>query len=402
MIVKGESIERNVSLKEIFFSFLKLGATAYGGPAMVANIKDMAVKDKGWLSEQEFLEGVALCQVIPGAIAFQAASYAGFKLRGIRGAIIAAFAFTFPAFLLMFILSSAYFRFGEIDFVEKIFMVLRAIVVGIIINATFNIGRSTINGWKGLVLSFLAFWLFFYKINILWVIFISAIFGILFYYSKNSLNKREAQILLERDGNKRRKLLLSGLTIIGFMLISFLFWTVSYISPVTSKLCFTLMKIDALAFGGGYTSLPLIQAEVVHRYGWLTTQEFIDGIAMGQITPGPVVITATFIGYKVYKIVGAILATIAMFIPSITILVFLSLQYERFKRFKFFQPMVNGILASFVGMLGMMIYHFGKEAVSDFKTLIIAITSAILIYCNVKLIYIIGGGVVVSLLFFKM
>jgi len=387
-----------VSLKELFFSFLKLGATAYGGPAIVANIKDMVVKDKSWLSEQEFLEGVALCQIVPGATAFQTASYVGFKLRGIRGAIIAAFAFTFPAFFLMFILSSAYFRFGEIDFVEKIFMVLRAIVVGIIINATFNIGRLTINDWKGLVLSFLAFWLFFYKINILWVIFISAIFGILFYYSKNSLNKIETQILLERDGNNRRKLLLSGLTITGFLLISFFFWTISYISPTISKLCFTLMKIDVLAFGGGYTSLPLIQAEVVHRYGWLTTQEFIDGIAMGQITPGPVVITATFIGYKVYKILGAFLATIAMFTPSITILVFLSLRYERFKRFKVFQPMIKGILASFVGMLALMIYHFGKEAILDLKTFALTIASALLIYFNVELIYVIGGGVVLSLI----
>src|SRR3990172_12933077 len=104
-----------VSLKDLFTSFLKLGATAYGGPAMVSNIKDTAVKGKKWISEKEFFEGVALCQIIPGATAFQAASYVGFKLRGIRGAMTAAFAFTLPAFLLMLAFSALYFLFGEIN-----------------------------------------------------------------------------------------------------------------------------------------------------------------------------------------------------------------------------------------------------------------------------------------------
>ena len=386
-----------VSLKELFFCFLKLGATAYGGPAMVANIKDMMVKEKRWLSEQEFLEGIALCQIVPGATAFQAASYAGFKLRGIRGALVASLAFTIPAFFLMLILSAVYFRFGEISSVQIIFKGLRVIVVGIIINATFNIGRSTINSFREFMLSLLAFWLFFCKINILWVILISAIIGIFYHYFKNSHSADGDQGFTDTHKNK---FLLSGLIIAGFILISFFFWLTSYFSPVLSKLCFTFMKINALAFGGGYTSLPLIQAEVVDRYKWLTTQEFIDGIAMGQVTPGPILITATFIGYKISNTFGAVLSTIAMFTPSITILLFLSLQYERFKKFRFFKSMVKGVLASFVGMLGLMIYYFGKESVSDLKTLAMAIASAILIYCNVKLIYIIGGGLVVSLLLF--
>ena len=400
LIVKGESIERNVSLKEIFFSFLKLGATAYGGPAMVANIKDMAVGEKKWISEKEVLEGIALCQIIPGATAFQAASYVGYKLRGIKGAVAAAFAFTFPAFLLMLVLSSAYFSLRNIDIFQTAFIGMRAIVVGIIVNATLNIGRSAVDNWKGFLLSLLAFWLFFYKVNILWVIFISAVIGIFFYYSKETTNKEQKQLISESIDGKKNKFFLSASIIAGFVVVLIFFWCIKYISPVTSKLCFVLMKINVVAFGGAYSSLPLFQAEVVDKYGWVSTKEFIDGIAMGQITPGPIMITATFIGYKVYGLAGAVLATIAMFAPSFALLMFLSLQYERFRNFRFFQPMVKGILSSFVGMLGLMVYYFGKEAIVDLKTLVMTIASAVLIYFNVELFYIIPVGILISIVLF--
>ena len=388
-----------VNLKDLFVSFLKIGATAYGGPAMVAGIRNAAVDEKKWISEREFFEGVALSQIIPGATAFQASSYVGFKLRGIKGAMTAAFAFTLPAFLLMLGFSAVYFLFGEINIFQAAFKGMRVIVVSIIINAVINIGRSAISNWKGILLSLLAFWMFSYKVNILLVILIAAVIGIFFYHSSEQTGE-EKQLISEKGNERRNKFLLSLSIISGFILVLIFFWFIKYISPDTSKLSFVLMKITAVAFGGAYSILPLFQAEVVDKYGWLSTKEFIDGVAMGQITPGPILITATFIGYKVYGIAGAVLATIAMFTPSFAILMFLSLQYENFKKFRFFQPMIKGILASFVGMLGLMVFYFGREAIVDLKTLMMSIAAAVLIYFNVKLYYIIPAGILISVVLF--
>ena len=147
----------DIALTRLFLAFLRLGATAYGGPAMMAYLKSDLVGKRRWLTEQEFKEGMALCQVIPGATMVQMCTYTGYRLRGIQGALAAALGFVLPAFLLMTGLSAAYFTFGELAPVKALFRGLGAIVVAIILNACVSLSRTTVHGWRGALLAALAF-----------------------------------------------------------------------------------------------------------------------------------------------------------------------------------------------------------------------------------------------------
>ena len=171
-------------------------------------------------------------------------------------------------------------------------------------------------------------------------------------------------------------------------------------APVLAQLNLIFMKVDLMAFGGGFTTIPLIQREVVDRFGWVTTREFIDGIALGQVTPGPIVITATFVGYKAGGLLGALLGTIAVFFPSFVVLTTLAPYYDRIKRSRPIQVMVRGILAAFLGMLLLVAYHFGREALVDWKTWGVMAAAWLALWRKVDLLLIVGVGAVLSILVF--
>jgi chromate transporter len=171
-------------------------------------------------------------------------------------------------------------------------------------------------------------------------------------------------------------------------------------APVLAQLNLIFMKVDLMAFGGGFTTIPLIQREVVDRFGWVTTREFIDAIALGQVTPGPIVITATFVGYKVGGLLGALLGTIAVFFPSFVVLTTLAPYYDRIKRSRPIQVMVRGILAAFLGMLLLVAYYFGREALVDWQTWGVMGLAWLALWWKVDLLLIVGVGAVLSMLVF--
>jgi len=155
-----------------------------------------------------------------------------------------------------------------------------------------------------------------------------------------------------------------------------------------------------MAFGGGFTSVPLIQREVVDRFGWVSTREFIDGIALGQVTPGPIVITATFVGYKAGGLAGALLGTIAVFFPSFLIVTALVPHYDRIKRSRPIQMMVRGILAAFIGLLLFVAYRFAQEALVDWKTWGLMLAAWIALWRNADLLLVVAVGALLSLVLF--
>ena len=171
-------------------------------------------------------------------------------------------------------------------------------------------------------------------------------------------------------------------------------------APILAQLNLLFMKVDLMAFGGGWTSIPLIQREVVDRFGWVTTREFIDGIALGQVTPGPIVITATFVGYKAGGLVGALLGTIAVFFPSFLIVTTLAPHYDRIKRSAAIQVMVRGILAAFIGLLLFVGYRFGEVALMDWRTWALMAAAWVALWRKVDLLLIVGVGAVLSVVLF--
>jgi chromate transporter len=171
-------------------------------------------------------------------------------------------------------------------------------------------------------------------------------------------------------------------------------------APVLSSLNLTFMKVDLLAFGGGFTTIPLIQREVVDRFGWVSTREFIDGIALGQVTPGPIVITATFVGFKAGGFLGALLGTIAVFFPSFLVVTTLAPHYDRIKRSRHVQVLVHGILAAFIGLLLFVGYRFGMVALVDWRTWALMAATWLALWRKVDLLLIVGVGAVLSALLF--
>jgi chromate transporter len=170
--------------------------------------------------------------------------------------------------------------------------------------------------------------------------------------------------------------------------------------PVLGQLDWLLMKLGVLAFGGGFTLIPLIQADVVTRLEWLTTREFIDGIALGQVTPGPIVITATFVGYKMAGVVGAALSTLAVFFPSFLVLVGTVPHFDRVKRLPTVQWMIKGVLAGFIALLIFVLWQFGQASLVDWKTWGLAAGAFLALRWKVDLLVIVGVVALVSIVIF--
>lgn len=172
------------------------------------------------------------------------------------------------------------------------------------------------------------------------------------------------------------------------------------VDPRLASLNRIFMKVDLMAFGGGFTTIPLIQREVVDRFQWITTREFIDGVALGQVTPGPIVITATFVGYRLGGLVGALLGTVAVFFPSFLLVTGLAPHYDRIKRSRHVQLMVRGILAAFWGMLLFVGYRFAREALVDWRTWTLMVAAGIALWRKVDLLLVVGVGAAAALLIF--
>ena len=167
------------SLTSLFLKILKLGATAYGGPAMISQIKETAVNRYAWVKEGEFMRGVALCQLIPGATMVQIVTYIGYRVRGIWGALTAAVAFVLPAFIAILILSAIYFKFHTLWFIQALFKGLGAIVVAIILNACITFGRPILRDWKVILIAVLSFFAFFFQLNFVLIFVLAAVAGLL-------------------------------------------------------------------------------------------------------------------------------------------------------------------------------------------------------------------------------
>jgi chromate transporter len=386
------------SIAQIAKSFLRLGITAYGGPAMVVNIKRVVVGKYGWMEENDFQDGIALCQLIPGATAFQMSAYAGYKMRGAWGAFVACTSFILPAFVLMVVLSAIYLSAGQIPLISSLFMGLRAIVVAIIAHSAFNLGKSSIKSWQGATIAAIALIAYLMKMNVFLIILLSGSMGLLLHRRKSD---KENINHPENIGIAKRRRISIGFFLLLVAGILFILLVGFRVAPQLARMGLSLMKIGSVAFGGGYTMIPLIQAEVVSKYNWLTTHEFIDGIAMGQITPGPIVITATFIGYKISGILGAVISTISVFLPSFLILLFFARKYEAIKNYAAVKWILSGVLSSFISMLIITVYNFGIAAIIDFKTTGIAMAALVAMFLKVDMAYIIIFGMVISMIIFR-
>ena len=286
------------SLGELFVSFLRLGATAFGGPAMVAYIRHMAVDRKGWLDARRFDDGVVLCQAVPGATAMQTAAYVGLSARGVPGAAASFVGFGLPAFVLMMVLSVAYARTHNLPVVISAFSGLQAIVVAIVANAAVSFGNTALTRWRHVPIAALAVALFGWGINPFLVIALTACMGFGLLKEGNSAGP---VVTVRPPMPHAAKPVMFILCATGCLLAALFHYDRQLFELMT-----LMFRVDLFAFGGGFASVPLLFNEVVTARQWLDGPTLLDGIVLGQVTPGPIVITATFVGYLLHGMTGAV------------------------------------------------------------------------------------------------
>jgi len=376
------------TIKDLFIAFFRLGLTAFGGPAMVAHIRELSTQRNQWLDKNDFKNGVALCQSIPGATAIQAAAYVGLRVRGISGALAAYVGFGLPAFIFMLFLSVLYAKFSNLPKFISLFNGLQVIVVAIIFNATYSFGRNIANNYKNILVALLAAISFWFGVSPFMVIIGACILGVAFL-------KVSASSAMADFETKETKW--NAGQIIG-LLVTFLicFTGLYFLSATLFNLAAVMAKIDFFAFGGGFASLPLMLHEIVINRGWLDSKTFMDGIALGQITPGPIVITATFVGYLVYGLLGALVATIAIFAPSFFMVITIAPFFDRLKNSIYFMKAIEGIFASFVGLLLYVCIKFTMGIPWDIIRILLGFASLAALLRKVDILYIVPIGAVIS------
>jgi chromate transporter len=380
------------SAAKLFLAFLRLGSTAFGGPAMVAYMRDMAVKKKQWLSQETFEDGAALCQSIPGATSMQTAAYVGLRAGGPVGALAAFVGFGLPAFVLMVVLSAAYQAGRDLQPVLAAFRGLQVIVIAIIANAAFSFGRSSIRNWRDAVLSAGAAALLVLGINpILAIVGSAAVAAVL--YRGVSLPESKPQSSQPSVRHLMRWPVAIALLVGGAVGAMF------FLDRRLFDLATIMLRIDLFAFGGGFASVPLMLHEIVDVRGWLDSKTFMDGIALGQVTPGPIVITATFVGYQVAGLAGAVVGTLSIFTPSFLMVLATVPYFDRLGHSVLFRRALRGVLVSFVGLLAAVAVNFALAVSWSIPAAILAVAALVTLRLKVDILWVVLAGAIASILF---
>lgn len=338
------------SLSYIFFTFLKLGATAFGGyMSLVAIVQKQLVEVDKKLKEEDLLDGISLTSVLPGPVAVNTIAYVGYQLRGVPGAIAAFAGIILPSFFLVIFLSWLYFSYGNIPAVKNVFSGITPAITALIVTVAIGLTRKTIKlpaQWTICLLAALLLILVGgFAVTFLLIIVSGVAGAFLFRQSAEQALPGDEKIHFEN-----KQLVISGVVLL--LLLCTLLWGGQYPgAPKDVQILSTFSGISLTLFGGGYVVIPALHELFVENLNWLTSAEFADGIAIGQITPGPIFVTATFIGYKVAGVLGAFLATVAIFTPPAVLTVLLSRFVKMLNQSSVVKAAMKGVRAAVIGMI---------------------------------------------------
>ncbi|WP_083887009.1 chromate efflux transporter [Nodosilinea nodulosa] len=338
-------------LKELARLFLRLGLIGFGGPqAHIAMIHDEAVARRGWFTEEQFLEGVAVCEMLPGPASTQMGIYTGYLRAGQLGAMVAGLCFITPAFLIVLALSWAYFRFQGVPQIDNLFLGISPVVMAIILGFCWKLSKKAIKDWPGaaIALSVLLLSLLF-RANILLLFVLAGLVGLVVYRPRGSSLRTGVWLAPLVPIIQGLPTVLA--TVPGDLLSVSSFWGLDRIQDYFVPLFAFFLKTGAFIFGGGLVIIPLLEAAVVNDFGWLTRSEFLDGVALGSLTPGPVVITAAFVGYKVAGVLGALVATVAIFTPSFGFIMFAAPFLLRLRQNPWVKSFLKGVMPAALGAI---------------------------------------------------
>lgn len=387
----SDSIAPEISLSALFWIFFRIACTSFGGfMAMIAVVENVVVERKKLLTHQAMLDGISLASMLPGPVAVNVCAYVGYRLHGRMGAFVAAAAAILPAFVLVTALSAAYFRWGQIPAVSKLFMGFVPAVAAVIVAAAWNMSRKSLVGLREEAIAIAAFAALlglsgFY--STLGIILGAGVIGwLLFRTNKDSSSQPDKKPTPSGPQFNANALLLGTVP-----LVQIPWWSVD--PAILTKLFAVFAGMSVMLFGGGYVFIPMIQEIVVTNQKWVTAQEFIDGIALGQITPGPILVSAAFIGLKVAGLAGALVATVAIFAPPAVLMVAASGAFERLRHASAIQAALRGVRPAVVGMIFAAAVVVGRSAVPVwYSVAIFAVALYALLRFRVEAVWIIPAA----------
>jgi chromate transporter len=367
-------------LAEVAKLFLKLGVTGFGGPAAhIAMMHDETVRRRKWLNDQEFLDLVGTTNLIPGPNSTEMAIHIGFLRAGWLGLITGGVCFIVPAMVIVLALAWVYVRFGSLPQTTWLLYGIKPVVISIIVQALWGLGQKAVKDPLTAVVGFIVLVLYFAGINEIALLFAGGL-AVMLVVNFQRLRGQALGIFL---------LPLGGLSVLSQATIPF----------SISSLFFTFLKIGSVLYGSGYVLLAFLRADFVVRFGWLTDRQLLDAIAIGQVTPGPLFTTATFIGYILGGTWGAILATLGIFLPSFIFVAIFNPLIPKIRNSTWVSGLLDGVNVASLGLMAAVTWQLGLASLTDPLTILIALVSfALLIRFKVNSTWLIAGGALAGLL----
>jgi chromate transporter len=372
---------------EVAHVALKLGVTAFGGPAAhIAMLRDETVVRRQWLSDAYFLDLVGATNLIPGPNSTEMVIHVGYLRAGWRGLLVAGTLFILPAATIVLALGWAYVEYGSTPAGESLLYGIKPVVIAVVAQALWGLGRTALRGPLLLGIGTAAAALYLVGFNELVILFGSALLVLL---------ARTVQRMSPRQLGAALAAPLGGLSLTEFS-VPLLQAAPAPVSLMT--LFLTFLKIGAVLYGSGYVLLAFLRNDLVERLGWLTDQQLLDAVAVGQMTPGPVFTTATFVGYLVAGVPGAILATVGIFLPAFVFVALLHPLVPRLRRYPWTAAMLDGVNVAAVGLMAAVTWLLGREAIVDPLTAAITVAAAfLLIRVHVNSAWLVLAGAIVGL-----
>lgn len=371
-------------LTEVAVFFLKLGITAFGGPAAhIAMMHDETVKRRKWLSDQEFLDLVGATNLIPGPNSTEMAIHIGYLRAGWPGLIIGGICFILPAMIIVMLLAWVYVRFGSTPQAGWLLYGVKPVVISIIVLAIWDLGRKAVKSWFIAIIGLAMLVLYFMGINEIALLFTG---GLL--------------VMLGTNMRRLKKQALGSFVMPPLIGLNMLMPSALVAMPFSLRLLFlTFLKIGAVLYGSGYVLLAFLRADLVVRFGWLTDHQLIDAVAVGQVTPGPVFTTATFIGFILGGIPGALLATLGIFLPSFIFVAISNPLIPRIRDSAWFSGLLDGVNVASLGLMVAVTWQLGRASLADPLTILIGLISfGLLILFKVNSTWLILSGSMIGLL----
>lgn len=369
-------------LREIVGLFLRLGATAFGGPAAhIALMHSEVVERRKWLTEQQFLDLLGATNLIPGPNSTEMAIHLGYLRAGLPGLIAAGTSFILPAMLIVMGMAWIYLRYGSTPQAAWLLYGIKPVIIAVILQALLGLGRSAVKNRLTAVIGLAVFVLYLLGINELILLFAS---GVL--------------VMLIRNWQHLRSRKMTGVKSLLPFLPAVSTFAVSAVPFSLPVLFFTFLKIGSILYGSGYVLLAFLRADFVQRLGWLTETQLIDAIAVGQVTPGPVFTTATFIGYLLGGVPGAVLATLGIFLPAFIFVVITNPYIPRLRQSRWAGALLDGVNVASLGLMAGVTLQLGQASLIDPLTIVMMILAVVvLVRYKINATWLVLAGAAVGL-----